>query len=1621
MKTRILSLLLAIIMVVTSVPMLTFSAFAEEAEKNVVQPIDAQSEQTEFDYNTLYVGYNAETGGFDRTSLIVDFFSAKSTDVLLYSNEANANNPAVDAGSRFGANLEPYIIYSTKYGNYTTKISGLTAPIKTPWYREVTKQNSAFGGSSKVNNGIDGLADGTHCIFDSADKSIKEVVISGGSVASFTVILSNAQLVEAAKAGKASIASDGTLNFESYDFSWSKSYEILNVFTKGAGAACEFYGFTDKLYASNEGVRVYGTTNNIIFASPLGDGYVCTGRNSLLYFDNAIKNARDTKYDDCPNGYTVQFVLQRVGNVSKNMNFQLGVRVGFSDSNGAISIYNENGTYASFTGLSFENSSTLNVNSYTIAFDRSSVTNVAGDPMTIHAYVNGVHKQTTDATWKKNDNLGRFPVNDEANVYAIRVYNFILSEAEVNQNNFADIAKWHKLDVSQFLESDKKAQVYTAFANVQFTRITKEEAQAKLDEIVGLKEYTVTFVDYNGDVVSSSTVEEGSAAVAPETPTREGYTFIGWDKDFSNITADTTVTAQYKINTYSVTFVDYDGSVISAQTVEYGADAISPAIPSREGYAFNGWDKEFTNITADTTVTAQYLANAFTVTFVDYDGTVLFAKAIEFGNAAVAPETPAREGYTFIGWDKDFSYVTENMTVTAQYKINTYTVTFVNYDGSVISTETVEYGNAAIAPENPTREGYTFIGWDKDFSNITADTTVTAQYKINTYSVTFVDYDGSVISTKTVEYGENAQVPANPTREGYTFIGWDKELTAIKTDLTVTAQYKVATFTVKFVDYNGTLLSTQTVEYGKSAQAPENPSQEGYNFVGWDKLFYEVKSDMTVTAVYESIVDWSKYDELYVGYNKETETFERTTLIVDFFRARSTDAPLTYSNEANANDISVNAYSRFGAASSNFEPYTVYTYAPNALSGLTAPIKAPWYAAVNSKSPFGGSHKVVTSLEGLADGTYCLFDTKNKTLKQVKLLYGEVTYTDLLTKEDFVEAAKAGKDSISADGTLNFETYDFSYSPSYKVLNVLNKDANTAVGHYGFASDVIPPSASEGVKVYASTNNLVYPSSWGDGYVHTGRNSLLYFDNAIKNARDTNYDDCANGYTVQIIAQRADSLKNNLIVYMGARIGFSDSNGTLGIWSENSNYIAFSSSLTFDNVYTKDVNSYTVAFDKTGVSAPGDTMKVHGFVNGVHKEIDAVWKNNDNMGRFSPGSDDANVFAIRIYNYVLTEDEVDHNNLIDIAKFYAIDIGRIEYILSLDEEAKKSIMKEAYSINLTREKSNDTAAAELEAIIAKYAPEEPTLEGTENIVEFLGYQARLTSFPGIRAAFTYDADIITELEKDGYSVEIGVIMAIANEGRLVDDLKVTKKGDGFVAAGMQMLASAVYKNGAAVGNIIDAGSDNPMFVYTITYQKASSQTYDMYTLDCIYRGYLIASKDGVDYITYYNCDSGLFEESISIYELSTTFMYDAEDRVDADTIKNVIDTVGYTDDVKAYYGYYEKAVEQAADGVINIPISQLELIYTVVLRAERDPLLARKLKYYEAAGKATNGEKALDLCTLINNLLDDYSDVHGVEVRDSLHEIDESSADIQFDVVTDKDPHTYTLGDSVTFTIYVRD
>jgi|GEM_PF-2426836 len=366
--------------------------------------------------------------------------------------------------------------------------------------------------------------------------------------------------------------------------------------------------------------------------------------------------------------------------------------------------------------------------------------------------------------------------------------------------------------------------------------------------------YTVTFKNWNGDVLKTQSVAYGSAATEPTVPARTGYTFTGWDADFSNVTGDIIATATFSTNAYSVTFKDWNGDVLKSQNVAYGNSATAPVTPTRTGYTFSGWDKSYSNVTEDLVVTATYTINTYTVKFFDKDNNQIgTTQTVNYGGNATAPTAPAVTGYTFSGWDKSYSNVTEDLIVTATYTINTYTVTFKNWNGDVLKTQSVAYGSAATEPTVPARAGFTFTGWDADFSNVTGDIIATATFSTNAYSVTFKDWNGDVLKSQNVAYGNSATAPVTPTRTGYTFAGWDKSYSNVTEDLVVTATYTINTYTVTFKNWNGDVLSTQTVDYGAGATEPTVPAREGYEFIGWDKTFNNVMSDMIIIAQYEEL------------------------------------------------------------------------------------------------------------------------------------------------------------------------------------------------------------------------------------------------------------------------------------------------------------------------------------------------------------------------------------------------------------------------------------------------------------------------------------------------------------------------------------------------------------------------------------------------------------------------------------------------------------------------------------------------------------------------------------------------------------------------------------------------
>jgi uncharacterized repeat protein (TIGR02543 family) len=239
---------------------------------------------------------------------------------------------------------------------------------------------------------------------------------------------------------------------------------------------------------------------------------------------------------------------------------------------------------------------------------------------------------------------------------------------------------------------------------------------------------------------------------------------------------DLTLYAKWDIQSYTLTYLDSDDTFLSSTSYTYGSDLNDavPSDPERVGYTFEGWDVDLpsTMPAEDITIKATYSINQYTIRFDSNEGTSVTAITQDYATAVSEPMVPTKEGYNFDGWYADegltlgYTFTTmqsENITLYAKWDIQSYTLTYLDYDNSVIQTEKIEYGTdlSAKTPSNPEREGYIFEGWDVDLPSTmpAEDITIKALYRnyINYYSIEESLFDtimnGEYIITSQNEYG----------------------------------------------------------------------------------------------------------------------------------------------------------------------------------------------------------------------------------------------------------------------------------------------------------------------------------------------------------------------------------------------------------------------------------------------------------------------------------------------------------------------------------------------------------------------------------------------------------------------------------------------------------------------------------------------------------------------------------------------------------------------------------------------------------------------------------------------------------------------------------------------------
>ena len=338
-------------------------------------------------------------------------------------------------------------------------------------------------------------------------------------------------------------------------------------------------------------------------------------------------------------------------------------------------------------------------------------------------------------------------------------------------------------------------------------------------------------------------------------------------------------------NIYSVVFLPGSHGVLDLsgpplmQWVVKGGSATAPDVIAFPHFAFIGWDKDFSCVNGPMIVTALY-APVYTVRFdpgehgaFDPAGAAAVQPVVK-GGSATAPTVIPDGGFRFTGWDSDFTNITGCKTITALYE-PVYTVTFDPGEHGAFdpaganAVQQVSTGGSATAPTVIPDEGFKFIGWDSDFTNITASKTVTALYE-PIYTVTFdpgehgaFDPAGAA-AVQPVAPGGSATAPTVIPDEGFEFTGWDSGFTNITASKTVTALYEPITYTVTFQPNNGTATWSSEVAYHATIVRPEDPKYCGYTFAGWyaDKELTQAwnfdtgiaTADMTLYAKWAPIV-----------------------------------------------------------------------------------------------------------------------------------------------------------------------------------------------------------------------------------------------------------------------------------------------------------------------------------------------------------------------------------------------------------------------------------------------------------------------------------------------------------------------------------------------------------------------------------------------------------------------------------------------------------------------------------------------------------------------------------------------------------------------------------------------
>ena len=383
-------------------------------------------------------------------------------------------------------------------------------------------------------------------------------------------------------------------------------------------------------------------------------------------------------------------------------------------------------------------------------------------------------------------------------------------------------------------------------------------------------------VCYEGAGLKKCIVKDSSAFVkVPPSVATEDSTCNGWTLNGAvvegkavKVEGDMNFQGVCSANTHEVLFL-VDGVVVDSQSVAHGAAAVKPADPAKDGFAFTGWDADFSVVKSDLKINALFVE---TVEVCFNANEVAACTTVVKGDTIDVPELPGSEdpeGFTCTSWMLDGAAfeatsvkADSNITIEAVCRANTHEVLFL-VDGAVVDSQGVAHGAAAVKPADPAKEGFIFTEWDSDFSVVESDLKINALF-VEAAEVCF--NTNEVVACTTVVKGDTVNVPELPASEdpegftctSWTFNGAAFEATIVKADsnITIEAVCHDNANDVKFVAFDTVLVDSQRVNYGEAAVAPADsviPEFPGYRFSEWDKDFSSVEDDMVVNAVFDTM------------------------------------------------------------------------------------------------------------------------------------------------------------------------------------------------------------------------------------------------------------------------------------------------------------------------------------------------------------------------------------------------------------------------------------------------------------------------------------------------------------------------------------------------------------------------------------------------------------------------------------------------------------------------------------------------------------------------------------------------------------------------------------------------